>query len=71
MKQKRTKPRPTRPKGKRWPPSTSEEWHEYIEDCANAEYLDWIHDCKQREYKKSEKYKQAQQLADQFKKRAK
>lgn len=70
MKQKRTKPRPTSPKGKRWPPANSEEWHQYIEDCANAEYLDWTNDCEVREYKKSEKYKQAQQLAEKFKKKA-
>jgi hypothetical protein len=70
MKQKRTKPRPTAPKGKRWP-STSDEWHKYIEDCAAAEYEDYAHDCEVRKYKKSEKYKQAQQLAEEFKKRAK
>ena len=70
MKQKRTKPRPTSPKGERWP-SSSEEWHKYVEDCANVEYLDWIHDCEIREYKKSDKYKQGQQLADYFKKKGK
>ena len=68
MKQYITKPRPTRPKGKRWP-SSSEEWHKYVEDCANAEYLDWIGDIEYREYKKSEKYKQGQQLADKFKRK--
>jgi len=70
MKQKRTKPRPTRPKGKRWP-SSSEEWHKYVEDCATAEYLDWLGDVERREYKKSDKFKQAQQLAEKFKNRAK
>lgn len=70
MKQKRTKPRPTSPKGERWPCS-SDEWHAYIEDCAAAEHEDWIHDCDEREYKKSEKYKQGRNLADQFKKRVK
>jgi hypothetical protein len=70
MKQNRTKPRPISPKGKRWP-SSSEEWHKYVEDCAVAEYEDWIHDCEIREYKKSEKYKQAQDLAEKFKKKAK
>jgi hypothetical protein len=68
MKQKRTKPRPTRPKGQRWP-SSSEEWHAYIENCAAAEYEDWIHDCEVREYKKSDKFKQGQDLADKFKKK--
>jgi len=70
MKQKRTKPRSTRPKGKRWP-SSSEEWHAYIEDCALLDDEDWARDVKEREYKKSDKYKQGQQLADQFKKRVK
>ena len=67
MKQKRTKLKPTAPKEKRWP-STSDEWHKYIEYCASAEYEDYVHDCEVREYKKSEKYKQVQQLADKFKK---
>lgn len=70
MKQKRTKPRPTRPKGQRWP-SSSEEWHKYVEDCAVAEYLDWLGDIERREYQKSDKFKQGQQLADKFKNRAK
>jgi len=70
MKQKRTKPRPTPPKGKRWP-STSAEWDKYVEECAVAEYLDYLHDVEVRKYKKSDKYKQGQQLADKYKKRAK
>jgi hypothetical protein len=59
MKQKRTKPRPTRTKGERWPATR--------EDRATAEYLDWIHDVKEREYKKSAKYKEGQDLAEKFK----
>lgn len=61
---KRTKPRPTRPKGQRWPSSS--------EECAAAaEYLDYLGDVERREYKKSDKYKQVQQLADKFKKKGK
>lgn len=61
MKQKRIKPRPTRPKGERWPFSS--------EDRASLDDEDWAHDCEKREYKKSEKHKQGQQLADKFKKK--
>jgi len=64
------KPKPTKPKGQR-PPETSEEWHKYIEHLALLEDLDWAHDCNEREYKKSEKYKQGQDLADKFKNKKK
>ena len=68
MKRKCNKPKPTRPKGERWP-ETREEWDRYVEDCATAEYLDWIHDVEKREYKKSAKYKEGLELADKFKKK--
>ena len=50
---------------------TKSRWLSSSEDRATAEYKDWIHDLEQREYKKSDEHKQAQQLADQFKKRVK
>ena len=71
MKSKRTKPRPTAPKGKRWPPSSKEEWTKYLDALEHGESLDMEHDRAVAKYKKSEKYQQAQQLADKFKKRAK
>ena len=58
MKQKRTKPRPTAPKGKRWPSSYPKERQQYVDE------LGWVGDCERREYKKSDKYKRP----DKFKK---
>lgn len=61
MKQKRTKPRPI--SKKRW---STDRWDTYLE---HAEHEDWVYDCELREYKKSDKYKQGQDLAEQFKKK--
>jgi hypothetical protein len=55
MKQKRIKPRPIRPKGSRSSAS------------GDYDHRDWFRDCQEREYKKSDKYKQGQKLAEKFK----
>jgi hypothetical protein len=55
MKQNKLKPRPTRPKNSRSGAS------------GDYDHRDWIHDCEMREYKKSDKYKQGQKLAEKFK----
>jgi len=64
------KPKNTLPKGERLP-VTPEERKRHIEKLAIAEYLDYFNDCKRREYKKSDKYQQAGELADKFSKRKK
>lgn len=69
MKQHRTKPRPTAPKGKRWPFSSPEERRKYVDRLAELEYLDYVDDLERAKYIKSEKYKKAADLAEQFKKR--
>lgn len=56
MKQNRLKPRPIRPKGSR-----SSAYN------GDYEHQDWIRDCQEREYKKSEKYKEGQSLLEKFK----
>ncbi len=69
-KQKREKPRPTRPKGQRWP-ETPEERTAYYDELERLECEEIEHDHEMAKWKKSADYAARKNLAEQFAKRNK